>query len=121
MASNEYSALKVVDDSDNEANPSYSYYINMDNIYLQSELKASKENLDLIRARWEFGMMLVALALLRPGGNGRDADRSSATESESEPLPQDEVYKVTAAIAPVLLPLIEHLGALSNDDIGVDD
>ena len=118
---NEYSALKVVDDSDNEANPSYSYYINMDNIYLQSELKASKENLDLIRARWEFGMMLVALALLRPGGNGRDADRSSATESESEPLPQDEVYKVTAAIAPVLLPLIEHLGALSNDDIGVDD
>ena len=117
----EHSALKVVDDSDDDASPSYSYYINMDNIYLQSELKASKGNLDLIRARWEFGMMLFALALLRSGRDGRDADRSPATESESESLPQDEVYKVTAAIAPVLLPLIEHLGALSDEDVGVDD
>ena len=120
----EHSALKVVDDSDNDTRPnsgSYTYYINMDNVYLQSELKASKGSMELVRARWEFGMMLVALALLRPGRDGRDADRHPTTESESEPLPQDEVYKVTAAIAPVLLPLIEHLGALSNEDIGVDD
>lgn len=118
---NEYTALKAVYDPSEDENPGsggYSYYINMDNIYLQSELKASKQNSELIRARWEFGMMLVALALLRPGAFGQDASMPQATENEAESLtPQDEVYKITAAIAPVLLPLIEHLGSLSDEDI----
>ena len=117
----EYSALKAVHDpgEDESSNSDgYSYYINMDNIYLQSELKASKGNPELIRARWEFGMMLIALALLRPGVTVEDtrAPESEYAESESA-TPQDEVYRVTAAIAPVLLPLIEHLGALSDEDL----
>ena len=121
----EYSALKAVYDPNEDENPNsggYSYYINMDNIYLQSELKASKQNPELMRARWEFGMMLVALALLRPRASGQDASTPQATEDEAESLtPQDEVYKVTAAIAPVLLPLIEHLGSLSDEDITAGD
>ncbi len=118
-----YSALRVYDDPDEDdaSSGAYSYYINMDNIYLRSELKASKNSMDLVRSRWEFGMMLVALALLRPRGNGRGAERSETIQTESESLPQDEVYKVTAAIAPVLLPLIEHLGGLSDEDISADD
>ena len=85
----EYSALKAVHDPSEDENPgsgAYSYYINMDNIYLQSELKASKQNSELIRARWEFGMMLVALALLRPGTSGQDASTPQATEDEAESL-----------------------------------
>ena len=116
-----YSALRVVQDPDGGDDPNgggYSYYINMDNIYLQNELKASKQNPDLTRARWEFGMMLVALALLRPQANAQGADASQAIASEADDsLPQDTVPKVTAAMAPVLLPLIEHLGALSDDDL----
>ena len=122
---NAYSALKVMYDPIDEDDPNsgaYSYHINMDNIYLQSELKASKGNPELTRARWEFGMMLVALALLRPGQGVESPNTMEAASAESEnATPQDEVYKITAAIAPVLLPLIEHLGALSDEDIAAAD
>ncbi len=120
-----FSALKVVQDPSDGDDPNsggYSYYINMDNIYLQSELKASKQNPDLTRARWEFGMMLVALALLRPEGGpqGTNTPQAPAIEEDGS-TPQDAVFKVTAAMAPVLLPLIEHLGTLSEEDIGDGD
>ena len=124
-AFDEFSALKVVHNPSEDSGlggGDYSYYINMDNIYLQSELKASRGNPELIKARWEFGMMLVALALLRPEGVDRDMATSGATNGESEfAIPQDDVHKITRAIAPVLLPLIEHLGALSDEDIAAAD
>ena len=81
-----YSALKVVHDGEDLSIGGYSYYVNMDNIYLQSELKASKQNPELMRARWESGMMLIALALLRQGLSGQDADTPHTAEDESESL-----------------------------------
>ena len=122
---NEYSAVKVVHDppeSGASNSDGYSYYINMDNIYLQSELKTSKGTPELVRARWEFGMMLMALALLRPGGMVEDTRMAEAAYEEAASVaPQDEVYKITAAIAPILLPLIEHLSALRDEDLSEAD
>ena len=43
------------------------------------------------------------------------ADNSS--EDSNGMTPEEEMAKATAAIAPVLLPLIEHLGALSDEDL----
>ena len=115
-----FSALKAIyDPPDDEAlSGSHTYYINMDNIHLNTELKATKVNPEMLKARWQYGMVLIGMALLKddkaPGvfdGNGQE---SEGDEKES---PEDIVYKATAAIAPVLLPLIEHLGALSDDDI----
>ena len=115
------SALKAVyDPSDDEdaSNGYHTYYINMDNIYLNTELKTTKENPEIWKARWQYGMVLIGMALLRgdtatgaPSGNGQ------APESNESETPEETVYKATAAIAPVLLPLIEHLGGLSDDDI----
>ena len=67
-------------------------------------------------------MMLVALALLRPEGGPQGANilQAAAVEEDSS-TPQDAVFKVTAAIAPVLLPLIEHLGTLNEEDISEGD
>ena len=100
------SALKVVYDSldDEEGMSGYhTYYINMDNIYLKTELKATKETPDILRARWQYGMVLIGMALLL---NHSDENSDGTAEAEAA--------KATAAIAPVLLPLIEHLGALSD-------
>ena len=62
-------------------------------------------------------MVLIGMALLRddkpPGGlsgNGQESERYDGDTPEV-------VYKATAAIAPVLLPLIEHLGGLSDADV----
>ena len=105
------SALKVIDDSSDEEGTrgSHVYYINMDNVYLNTELKASKDNPEIVKSRWQYGMVLIGLAMLTD--QGLDTDRVIT--------PQEEAAKVAAAVAPVMLPLIEHLGALSEEDVAI--
>ena len=98
-------------DDDGDAG-SYEYFINMDNIHLKTELKGTKENPEIVKSRWKFGMVLVAMALLN------QSDRK--LENDDVPTPTEDVFRITATIAPVLLPLIEHLGGLSLEDIGSD-
>ena len=114
------SALKAiydVSDGDENASGSHTYYINMDNVYLNTELKVTKVTPEILKARWQYGMVIVGMALLRTL-NGSDAARGVAFSADDNGMtPEEEVAKATAAIAPVLLPLIEHLGALSDDDL----
>ena len=114
-----YSALKAIHDtSDDELSGFHDYYVNMDNIYLNTELKATKENPEIVKARWQYGMVLIGMALLR---HDKDAEVLSDSDHELEGdnalSPENEVYKVTKAIAPMLLPMIEHLGVLSDEDL----
>ena len=115
------SALKAIhdlSDDDDEASGSHTYYINMDNVYLNTELKSTKLDADIVKSRWQYGMVIVGMALLR-ALNGPDATSGAANSSEDSNgmTPEEEMAKATAAIAPVLLPLIEHLGALSDEDV----
>ena len=89
---------------------SYEYYLNIDNIHLKTELKATRENPEIVKSKWQFGMVLIGMALLN--------ETEPETESDDSPTPRENVLKVTRTIAPVLLPMIEHLGALSEQDIG---
>ena len=118
------SAIRVYYDHQDgeEGTGEYSYYINMDNVYLLAELKATKEDPEIVRRKWQFGMVLIGMALLREstaGGslNGRNRDDTK----EDDVSVQDRVFEITAALAPVLLPLIEHLGALSENDLVLSD
>ena len=117
---NKFSALGAIYDlpDDESSSGSHTYYINMDNIYLNTELKATKENLDIVKARWRYGMVLIGMALLRNDkSSGVVGDNSQASERDDSENPEEVVSKATAAIAPVLLPLIEHLGGLSDEDV----
>ena len=89
---------------------SYEYYLNMDNVHLKAELKATRENPEIVKSRWQFGMVLIGMALLK------ETERES--ESDDDTTHGENVIRITKAIAPVLLPMIEHLGALSEEDIG---
>ena len=116
------SALKVIPESDDDAGSSgsHTYYINMDNIYLNTELKTTKESPEIMKARWKFGMTLIGMALLRDLENaeaGTEPENDSVRDDEAGPAPAEQVFKSTAAIAPVLLPLIEHLGGLSEEEL----
>ena len=82
----------------------------MDNIYLQTELKATSENPEIMKARWQYSLMVVGMALLKDETGGINVDDEIVS---IECL----VSKTTATLAPVLLPLIESLGALSEDDL----
>ena len=115
------SALKAVYDlsgDDDGASGSHTYYINMDNVHLKTELKVTNLDPDIVKSRWQYGTVIVGMALLR-ALNGQETANGAANslEGSNGMTPEEEMAKATAAIAPVLLPLIEHLGALSDEDL----
>jgi len=92
------SALKIRDGGDS----GYDFYINLDNIYLLSEIK-NKPKLDpaIIDAQYKYGLVLIGLSLL----HGLDSDKDNSNE---EPV-FDKIFKITKAISPVLIPMITSL------------
>jgi hypothetical protein len=99
---------------------SYDYYLNADNTYLLAELKAKPAAKDVLLARFEYGLMLVAMSAVREAAD-RDKNRLEAEEDDesqdSEWSAENMVKVATDALAPVLLPAIEVLGALDISDI----
>ena len=115
------SALKVIyDGADEDVNEtgSHTYYINMDNVHLLNELKRTTEDVEIVKSRWIYGMVLIGLALLSDGDGSRTDDNGGIAEERADYRNrEDEVYATTSAMAPVLLPLIEHLGGLSRETL----
>jgi len=101
----------------------YSFWVNMDNIYLKTEIKSSKEDPEILKARFMYGLVLVGMALIQEDAKSEKVKAENEFEDQTynnEALPLDEhVFRTSAAIAPVLLPLIESLGALTEEQIAV--
>lgn len=97
----------------------YSFYVNMDNIYLKTEMKSPKSDPEIIQARFVYGMVLVGMALIQEDNKlEKERTESEAEESSSnnsETTIKEKVFKTAAAIAPVLLPMIESLGGLKEE------
>ena len=101
-----------------EAQDIYDFKINMDNLYLKSELKIGGDEIEMIRARWKYGLVLLGIALLH------DDAQTKKRHSENEPNDEEEtgetiesrVESLTRAIGPVLLPMISSLGALELEE-----
>ncbi len=124
----QYTALRIRDagqadtpsTGENGSGPGvYDFYVNADNVFLKSELKIGGEGVQLKRARFINGLVLVGLALLHDEYRKKDLpqeedDRGDAQEEESNI--EDRVEMFTRAVAPVLLPMIESLAALEIED-----
>ena len=80
----------------------------MDNKYLLSELKMKyKLEPEILKSQYKFGMVLIGLSLIN------SLEKEDTNESENFDS-ENEVYKVTKAIAPMLLPMISALGELES-------
>ena len=117
----QYSALEIIQESaggDNgeQEQPTYSFWINMDNIHLKTEKKYAKNSADIIDARYEVGLTLLGLALIQSHTQSESSEKRDEENghNEEQSTLEDEVYKTTAAIAPILLPLIDSLGSLTE-------
>jgi hypothetical protein len=120
-----YTALRIgiseeKESGNGDSHDVYDFKINMDNLFLKSELKTGTNEAEMIRARWKYGLVLVGLALLHD-----DNQAKKTTLVEGHDLPDDEentdslerrVDRFTRAIAPVLLPMINSLGALELEE-----
>jgi hypothetical protein len=121
----QYSALRIVNagqpdsnDGNGDAPDIYDFYINMDNLYLKSELKTGrKEDPEVIKAQFKYGLVLVGLALLQQDTQNRKSQSEREDDEETEGNGHKEnvesrVEKVSKALAPIIVPMIDSLGAL---------
>lgn len=106
---NESSALRVKGSEED----GYDYFVNIDNIHLLTELKqASSSDIKTVEAKYKFGIVLIGIALLNDfQSNTKDSER----EEDSDPL--QIVYDTTKAISPIIIPMIDSLGAIEMDSI----
>lgn len=114
---NKYSALKVVrnaSDTDSD-NIQYDFYVNMNNVYLGSELKRNLVNAEVVNARFMYGLVLLGLGMLDKAR--RDNRDKHAGDDQEKGNIDDLIYDFTMAAAPVLLPMIEALGGLDPDSL----
>lgn len=102
------SALKVVDNGEN----GYDFYINIDNIYLNTELKNLKvpEKIEYSKAKYRYGMALIGISIL----NGLNKSAKEQSQEGEETNPAQVVYDTTKMISPVLLPMINALAELDE-------
>jgi hypothetical protein len=119
-----YSALRIKHVGSSDENSEigkgadvYDFYVNVDNIYLKTELKSSSQDLGVTEARFVHGLVLLGLALLQQEAQTRELkpdreEKEQANEERSKMDIEDKVEEFTKAVAQVLLPMIDGLGAL---------
>jgi hypothetical protein len=87
----------------------------MDNLFFKTELKSAGDEIDLISARWKYALVLVGLAMLHDEAKKPKAREEGRKEEENGQTIEARIEHFTRALAPVLLPMIDSLGALELD------
>jgi hypothetical protein len=106
----EKSALKVMDAGEDAG---YDFFINMDNVYLQMEIKENtKIDPRLLEARFKYGMVLLGISLLDFEGRKKKEESQDTNENTSI---YESIFDFSKAISPTLLPMISSLGDLELD------
>ncbi|MBN2075948.1 MAG: hypothetical protein JW762_10400 [Dehalococcoidales bacterium] len=100
----EYDAIEVVSIGDGI----YDYFINIDNICLQTELKNAKPSseLELIIAQFRYAVVLIGMSLMR------ELSSSNNNQNENSESISDKVKLFGRAVAPILIPMISSLSQL---------
>jgi hypothetical protein len=106
---NNTSALKVKGSEDD----GYDFFVNLDNIHLLTELKPAKSSdIKAIEAKYKFGLVLIGIALLQSDTQEKKENGEKEEESIFE-----TIYKTENALSPIIIPMIDSLGALELDNI----
>jgi hypothetical protein len=96
----------------------HTFYINVDNVYLKTEMKYTKQDPRLLEAKFKYANVLVGLAILHDAQKNSKRNENGDREGEqSDTVPEDVIRKVTTAIAPVMIPLIDQLSGLSEETL----
>ena len=78
-----------------------------------SEIKPPKTSeVELINAKYKFGMVLIGLSILNNEKEEEKADHNDEVESIFS-----KIEKLTKALSPMLIPMIDSLGSLEINDV----
>jgi len=105
-------------DVNGEPHEVHTFYINVDNVVLKTEMKYSKQDARLLEAKFKYGNVLLGLAMLHSAGGNHTKNGASDDDRPHESV-EDQIRRVSQAIAPVLLPMIDQLAGLNEEDLEV--
>ena len=113
-------ACKIVEDgvgSEDDEQSVFTFYVNVDNVYLRTDMKGTEEDVAIKEAKYVYANVLVALALLHDRRNSGRTPRAEPGEGNGEEDVSTIVDTTTRALGPFLVPMIDYLGALSADEV----
>ena len=67
----------------------YDFFINVDNLYLKTEMKSARVDIPLLKARFIYGMVLVGLGMLQQD----TADQSNKNDGDVKYQSQEVVIR----------------------------
>ena len=92
----------------------HTFYINISNTSLLTEMKYRNVDPRVLEAKFKYGNVLLGLAMLHEADSSSNGQGSS---DEKEVQIEDQIKKVTKAVAPVLLPMIDQLSGIDEQEI----
>ena len=89
------------------------YFLNMDNDYLLTELKAIRDQskIELTKARYKYSMALIGMSVV-------SYYKNKENDAEAVDL-VTEVKRISTMLAPILIPMLESMADLDNDDVAL--
>lgn len=99
-----------------EGEERYDFFVNMDNIHLQTYLKERPKFAPGMKLRYSVGMALIALSVLHQEQLRKKSLKPSEDLPDGKVAVQERVAQMTSAIAPFLLPIIEGVSELDQDE-----
>lgn len=110
-------------DEEGETHLNHVFYINMDNNSLKNEMKYTKQDPRLLEGKFKYGNVLLGLAIIHDSENNTADSRNSDSnkdlhkDNEKELPAEEQISKVTEAVAPVLIPMIDELSGLQEEHL----
>lgn len=103
------SALKVM----SAGNNGYDFYVNIDNIWLKSEINQTRDTeiAPILKSKFVNGLVLFGMALLKDKEYLEDS-----SDSYEYHCIEDQIYNTSRSFAPIIIPLVDALGELSSDN-----
>jgi len=113
------SACKVIlDETDGKAD--WSYYVNVDNEFLRTDMKFGKQDAALLEKKFLYANVIVALAMIHDDQNTKKTKAVNASNEDEDTKSvgtiEDKILHVTRSLAPFLVPMIDVLGSITGED-----
>lgn len=106
------------DSPDSATTTTYDFFVNADNQSLKSEEKRSKISPKLLEAKFTYALVLLGLALLQDDRGKRPSTTAPGAEQgeDEEPNVERQIDRFTSAIAPIILPMLDLLAGVGDDE-----
>jgi hypothetical protein len=111
----ESTACKVIDDSEDNK-PRFVFYINVDNLFLRTDMKGGGGDVAVAKKKFIWSNVLIGLALIHDNRIRKGRVASDAPSGVEDPPVTQQIDRVTKALAPFMVPMIDYLGAITNDE-----